>query len=308
MAKIVNENIDKTKRLLEQDRVLILDVKNIAEKVKNGFIRQEILSSTPNQELEELKNIFNDMLSTVADKVCDDINILQQALDKYQNLDFTYQIPNPKGETARGLNHLAQVIRDILKANSNNGYILNNSADILKDDIDSLVNVSDRIVKLLESTAMLTNEATSGLHESSEQSLEVNERANEIKSVVQVIQDIADQTNLLALNAAIEAARAGEHGRGFAVVADEVRKLAERTQKSLAEVNSTIQILAQSVSEVVENISKRVEEINKINSSMSSIEAVSKENVEVAQKIEKVAKDITGIAKTIEEEIKDKKF
>ena len=308
MAKVVNENIERTKRLIEEDTRLLEEVKNIAAKVRDGHIRQSISASTSNAELNELKNIFNDMLSNIADKVCDDINYIQEALQKYQNLDFTYQIQNAKGETAKGLNHLAQTIRDILQTNKTNGNTLNQSADILKDDINILANISDRIVHLLESTVSLTNEATKGLQDSSEQTLEVNERANEIRSVVQVIQDIADQTNLLALNAAIEAARAGEHGRGFAVVADEVRKLAERTQKSLAEVNSTIQILVQSVSEVVENTAQRVEEINKINESMSEIESVSQENVEVAQKIEKVTKDITDISKTIEKEISDKKF
>jgi len=101
---------------------------------------------------------------------------------------------------------------------------------------------------------------------------QLSHEADQVKEILVVISDIAEQTNLLALNAAIEAARAGEHGRGFAVVADEVRKLAERTQKSLSEINATVNVIVQSIMDASEAMNNNAAEIEKVSDSSVLVE------------------------------------
>ena len=131
----------------------------------------------------------------------------------------------------------------------------------------------------------------------------LSETTTQIKDVLGIISDIADQTNLLALNAAIEAARAGEHGRGFAVVADEVRNLAEKTQKSLGEINITINTIVQSVEDVSARVRINAESMHKlVDISEHSYEKMSKANDKMT-KINTLSKEDTENSKIIDEEV-----
>ncbi|MDD5119659.1 MAG: methyl-accepting chemotaxis protein [Sulfuricurvum sp.] len=134
-------------------------------------------------------------------------------------------------------------------------------------------------------------------HELSSRLERLSSEAEQIKSVLTVISDIADQTNLLALNAAIEAARAGEHGRGFAVVADEVRKLAERTQKSLLESGATVAIIVQSVTESTEMMSKNADYMETLGKKSLQVEETMRSVIDIMENSVRMAQDTAESAK-----------
>ncbi|TLD96225.1 methyl-accepting chemotaxis protein [Helicobacter jaachi] len=135
------------------------------------------------------------------------------------------------------------------------------TANATTNDIEQTETTLDEFVKNLKDSIALITASAQKEQDILEHVGELTEHAEQIKSVLSIISDIADQTNLLALNAAIEAARAGEHGRGFAVVADEVRKLAERTQKSLNEIAANVNLVTQSIEDMGSTIKDTAQEM-----------------------------------------------
>ncbi len=128
-------------------------------------------------------------------------------------------------------------------------------------DLEKTRNILLELESRISNIADIVIEDAHSERDLSERLIQLNHQASEVKGILNVIGDIADQTNLLALNAAIEAARAGEHGRGFAVVADEVRKLAERTQKSLSEIDATINVVVQNIADASDSMNQNAQSI-----------------------------------------------
>ena len=150
----------------------------------------------------------------------------------------------------------------------------------VSEDLDKTFNVLDTFITKLGSVVTDIETGSERQQELVQKVSSLTEQAKNIKDVLSIISDIADQTNLLALNAAIEAARAGEHGRGFAVVADEVRKLAERTQKSLSEISANVNLITQNVVEIAEEVDYTSTSMNAISASAQELISDSEETKE----------------------------
>jgi methyl-accepting chemotaxis protein len=247
--------------------------RNITNPLKSLIERTRNLSSGDGDLTRKLEITGNDEIAQASVEINNFIEKVRELIAQAKNLsNENSSISHELSTTSLEVGKLLEESTEVVNSTTEHAATLKEEmvgsieeAKVTKDDLEkanSVLNEANQAI--LNLTEDIKQSAVTEI-ELAGKIQQLSSDTEQVKDVLLVIGDIADQTNLLALNAAIEAARAGEHGRGFAVVADEVRKLAERTQKSLVEINATINVIVQSImdsSDQMTRNSKKVEELS----------------------------------------------
>ena len=365
MSKIINKNIANTKANIQRDRELIADTIRVANSINKGHLDQKIMVNSNNPALNELKDIMNEMLNTLNSNIS---NILT-VLTSYSKLDFRPRLKDNDlegiiQELEKDINILRDVITQTLLDNKKVGITLKENANILSFNMQSISTAANSQAASLEETAASLEEITSNITNNTQTTTkmasygekvkesikigqdlanktvssmeDINKQALAINEAIGVIDNIAFQTNILSLNAAVEAATAGEAGKGFAVVAGEVRNLASRSAEAANEIKRIVQLATSKTKEgsevansmiegytsLNENISVTLDLIQnvttaskeqsigmvQINDAVNNLDQITQKNAQSASETNEIAKQTLKISNEIIEQVNSKEF
>ena len=254
---------------------------------------------TKNNEIKEIVDSFNTLITTLETTIGDAKN------SSNENASVSSELSATSMQIGRNAEKSSSIVENTIHEISTIKTFVQETASLSENMKNNIISAGNKLnnakneIVTLKSEVDLASQAETALAQQLEQ---MSRDAEQVKQILTVISDIADQTNLLALNAAIEAARAGEHGRGFAVVADEVRKLAERTQNSLTEIHATINIIVQSTVNASDQMNKNAKNIERLSDISSGVETTILGTTQVMQEsVDSVATSAQNSTKIVQD-------
>ena len=308
MADVLNKNILQSRDKLLSDEEFVREVIGATEQIHSGNLKVKLDKTPSNPKLVLLKENLDRCFVNLQEKIGSDLNEIQRVLESFKIFDFRAILSNNDGEIEKMINSMGSEIRKLLKVSLEVAQSLTRESEGLKALMNQLIQESKTQASSLHSSASAVNQINSAMQGVSEVTTQTSLKSKDITDIVKVIKDIAEQINLLALNAAIEAARAGEYGRGFAVVADEVRNLAEKTEKSLSDIESNVSMLTQSINDMSSSIQEQAQGLAQISTNIDELEAVMNNSLDLAKRTDELALKVDDISHKMTADISNRKF